>query len=262
MASPAANDGTPARRPLAFSSTLSHKARGNSRTRLHRRRPLMTDFARLRRAMVDGQVRTNDVTDLRLLAALSDVPRERFVAADAAAMAYLDRDLPIGGGPGAAARYLLKPMVLARLIQAADVGPTDRVLAVACGTGYSSALLARLAATVIGLEEDAKLAAFAAEHLHAVGAHDVRIVSGPLATGWTAEAPYDVIILNGATEIVPHALFGQLSARGRLVCVLGRSPIGKGMRYRASGGHASGAPLFDAVAPLLPGFAKPPEFVF
>jgi protein-L-isoaspartate(D-aspartate) O-methyltransferase len=220
----------------------------------------MTDFAQARRMMVDGQIRTSDVTDLRVLAAFGEVPRERFVPPNRQALAYLDLDVPLDGTGGA--RRLLKPMVLAKLIQAADVGPGDRVLDVACGTGYSSAILARLAATVIALEEEGALADAAVATLAGVGAESVRVVSGPLPAGWPREAPYDVILLNGSTEIAPQALLDQLADGGRLVGVVGRAPIGQGTVYRRSGAHVSAHPEFDAVAPLLPGFARPPAFVF
>jgi protein-L-isoaspartate(D-aspartate) O-methyltransferase len=217
----------------------------------------MTDFAQARRMMVDGQIRTSDVTDLRLLAAFDEVPRERFVPPHRQALAYLDLDVPLEGAGGA--RRLLKPMVLAKLIQAADVRAGDRVLDVACGTGYSSAILARLAAAVIALEEDAALADAAVATL---AADNVKVVGGPLSAGWPRAAPYDVILLNGSAEIVPQALLDQLADGGRLVGVVGRAPIGKGTVYRRSGAHVSAHPEFDAVAPLLPGFAKPPAFVF
>jgi protein-L-isoaspartate(D-aspartate) O-methyltransferase len=119
-----------------------------------------------------------------------------------------------------------------------------------------------MAAAVIALEEDTALAAFAADALAATGAKNARVVAGPLTAGWADEAPYDVIVLNGSTEIVPQALLGQLADGGRLVGVVGRAPMGKATLYRRSGAHVSAHPEFDAVAPLMPGFAKPPEFVF
>jgi protein-L-isoaspartate(D-aspartate) O-methyltransferase len=222
----------------------------------------MTDFAQARRMMVDGQIRTNDVTDLRLLDAFGEVPRERFVAPRRQAIAYLDLDAPVDGAAGGHERRLLKPMVLAKLIHAAAVGERDRVLDVGCATGYSSAILAHVAAAVIALEEDAALAKFAAETLAAIGASNVRVVTGPLSAGWAPEAPYDVIVLNGSTEIVPQTLLGQLKDGGRLVGVVGRPPVAKAIVYRRSGTHVSAHREFDAVAPLLPGFAKPAEFVF
>lgn len=220
----------------------------------------MIDFAAARRTMVDGQVRPADVTDLRLLAALLEVPRERFVAENRAALAYLDLDVPVGGGEGA--RRLMKPMVLAKLLQMAEVGATDRVLDVGCATGYSSALLARLGGEVVALEEDTALARQAREVLGALGAANANVVSGPLAAGWPALGPYDAIVLEGASEVVPEALLRQLKEGGRLVCVLGRGPACKAMLYRMFQGEFSGRAVFDAAAPALPGFAKPPAFVF
>jgi protein-L-isoaspartate(D-aspartate) O-methyltransferase len=217
----------------------------------------MFNTATARRMMVDGQVRVADVTDIDLLEAMLTLPRERFVPPSLAALAYLDNDIPIGKG-----RALLKPMVLAKLIQAAMLRPSDRVLDVACGTGYSTAVLAKLAGSVIGLEEDANLAGQAKDALAAVGTARAEIVTGPLIAGWAASAPYDVILLNGATEIVPEALGVQLKPDGRLVGVYGRSPAEKGTIFRLSEGQLVGRPIFDAAAPLLPTFAAPPQFVF
>jgi protein-L-isoaspartate(D-aspartate) O-methyltransferase len=222
----------------------------------------MTDFAAARRMMVDGQVRTSDVTDPRIIAAMLELPRERFVPAANADLAYLDFDVPVteaaGGKP---ARRLLKPMVLAKLVQAAAVAASDHVLDVGCASGYSSALLARLAHSVIALEEEEALVRAARENLKAVGA-DVTVAAGPLTQGWQGAAPYDVIFLNGATEIAPDALCHQLKAGGRLVAVVGRAPTSQAILYRSVGGDVSGWPIFDAAAPLLPGFAAPPAFVF
>ena len=223
----------------------------------------MIDFVAARRMMVDGQVRTSDVTDLRLIAAMLDVARERFVPEAKTALAYLDIDLPaMEGEAGAPVRRLVKPMVLAKLIQAAEIGAGDHVLDVGCGTGYSSAILARLAGSVVALEQEPLLARQAAENLRAIGAGNVTVVTGPLTEGWPAGAPYDAILLNGATEIEPKALCRQLKDGGRLVGVKGRASAGKAMLYRAFGHDVSGRPIFDAAAPLLPGFAESPAFVF
>jgi protein-L-isoaspartate(D-aspartate) O-methyltransferase len=218
----------------------------------------MTDFATARRMMVDGQVRTADVTDLRLLGAMFDLPRERFCPDDKASLAYLDLDLPVSA-PGQPVRRLLKPRVLAKMIHAATIADSDRVLDVGCATGYGTALLARLAGFVVGLEEDPALARQAAE---AVTAANAKVVTGPLARGLAAEGPYDVILLEGAAELVPPVLFEQLKDGGRLICVLGRGPDSRAMLYRRTDGDYSGRPVFDAAAGLLPGFAKPAEFVF
>ena len=209
----------------------------------------MVDYAQARRMMVDGQVRTADVTDLRILAALQEVPRERF-APGREAIAYLDIDLPVAGG-----RALLKPMVFAKLLQAAEIGPGDTVLDVGCATGYSAAVLARLAAHVVALDETAEAPMLA-------GMSNVTVVAGPLPAGYEKAAPYDVIVLEGAAEVVPPKLFGQLKEGGRLLAVVGAMPMGKATIYRMSGGHVSAHELFDASAFALKGFAKPPAFVF
>jgi len=221
----------------------------------------MIDFAAARRMMVDGQVRTSDVTDLRIITAMLELPRERFVPEASADLAYLDLDAPAASG-GEQARRLLKPMVLAKMVQAAAAKASDHVLDVGCASGYSSALLGRLASSVIALEEEETLVRLARENLKAVGADNVTVVAGPLTQGWQGGAPYDVIFLNGATEIAPQALTRQLKDGGRLVGVLGRAPTGQAMLYRSVGGDVSGWPIFDAAAPVLPGFAAPPEFVF
>ena len=220
----------------------------------------MIDFPALRRMMVDGQVRTADVTDPRLLAAMLALPRERFFPEEKAALAYLDLDVPVSeaGGP---VRRLLKPMVLAKLLQTVGIAENDHVLDVGCATGYSTALLSHLAGSVVGLEEDAALARWAAEALARAGLTNARIVTGALSLGAPEGGPYDLIVLQGSAEIVPVALFDQLKDGGRLACVLGRGP-GKAMLYRRIEGELSGRVVFDAAASPLPGFAKPHEFVF
>ena len=219
----------------------------------------MTDFSAARRHMVDGQVRTADVTDLRLISAMLAVARERFVPQAAASLAYLDLDLAAGEG-ALASRRLLKPMVLAKLIQAADLNATDRVLDVGCATGYAAAVLARIAAQVVALEQDATLAQAARAALASLP--NVSVVSGPLIDGWPPAAPYDVILLEGATEVEPQAFRRQLKEGGRLVCVLGSPPGATAMLYRRSGEEMGSRPIFDAAATVLPGFAKPPVFAF
>jgi len=217
----------------------------------------MTDFATARRHMVDGQVRTADVTDLRILAAMLEIPRENFVPSSAAGLAYLDLDLAVGE---AGARRLLKPMVLAKLIHAAKVASSDRVLDVGCSTGYAAAILSRIVGQVIALEQDSGLAKTARTAL--ASQSNVNIVSGPLIAGWPQGAPYDVILLEGATEIAPHTFLGQLKDGGRLVCVLGSGPAAKAMLYCRSGEELGGRPIFDASAVVLPGFARAPVFAF
>jgi protein-L-isoaspartate(D-aspartate) O-methyltransferase len=221
----------------------------------------MIDFASARRMMVDGQVRTSDVTDSRIIAAMLDLPRERFVPPGVAALAYSDLDVPVTD-KASPRRCLLKSMVLAKMVQAAGIGPADHVLDVGCSTGYSSALLAGLAGHVTALEEDAALAKTAAANVREFAPDKATVVVGPLTAGWPGGAPYDIIFLNGVSEILPRALFGQLKEQGRLIGIIGRGPNCRAMLYRASGKEVSGWPVFDAAGPLLPGFAAPPQFVF
>jgi protein-L-isoaspartate(D-aspartate) O-methyltransferase len=223
----------------------------------------MADFSTARRMMVDGQVRTSDVTDLRIIAAFLSVPRERFVAPSKTALAYLDLDAPVvDDAQSESAHRMLKPMVLAKLIQALKVEETDRVLVVGCASGYSAAILSSLAGSVNALEEDAELAGRATKAMSALGFSNVEVVRGPLTTGWPAGAPYDAILFDGAIEVMPDSIHGQLKDSGRLVCVRGRKPPSKAFMYRLIEGELSGRPIFDATAPLLPGFAEKPAFVF
>lgn len=223
----------------------------------------MIDFATARRMMVDGQIRPNDVTDLRIIAAMLEIPRERFLPAPKMALAYLDRDIPILEGPdGRPRRRLLKPMLLAKMIQAAEIREDDSVLDVGCATGYSCAVIAALARSVVALEEDAALAVAAKETLYALGVTTVSVETGPLMAGYPARAPYDVILLEGATEVEPQTLFPQLRDGGRLICVRGGMAGGKAMLYRRAGDDVGGWPVFDATASVLPGFAAAPAFVF
>jgi protein-L-isoaspartate(D-aspartate) O-methyltransferase len=217
--------------------------------------PLMPDFATARRMMVDGQIRTYDVTDPAVLSAMLAVPRERFVQKELAGVAYIDTDVPVGN-----ARRLLKPMVLAKLLQAAAIRPEMRVLDVGCATGYASAVLARMGAQVVALEEDSSLAAEARRAL--ADASEVTVVEGTLAVGWPDLGPYDVILVNGAVEAVPPALFKQLASDGRLVGIVGEPPACQAMLYGVSQGVGSGRAIFDATAGRLPGFSKPAAFAF
>ena len=223
----------------------------------------MIDFATARRMMVDGQLRPNDVTDPRLLGAMLETPRERFLPPAKTALAYLDYDIPIAEGPDERPRrHMLKPMLLGKMIQIAGVRDTDSVLDVGCGTGYSSAVIAQLARSVVGVEEDATLVLTAKENLYALSITNVSVESGPLTAGYAARAPYDVIFLQGATEVEPETLFPQLRNGGRLVCVQGGGAPGRAVLYRRAGDDVSGWPAFDATASVLPGFAATPSFVF
>lgn len=221
----------------------------------------MADFAAARRMMVDGQVRTNDVTDSRLLAAMMDTPREIFVPRAKRELSYLDLDVPVGEGKGAP-RRMLKPMTLAKLIHAASPQPTDRALDVGCATGYSSALLSQLVASVVALEADPALTAQAKAALAEMGVRNVELMTGELVAGAPAKAPFDVIVIEGAVDFVPDALLAQLAEGGRLVCVQGIGPAAKATIYSRNRGDISSRPVFDASASALPGFAKAHAFVF
>jgi protein-L-isoaspartate(D-aspartate) O-methyltransferase len=217
----------------------------------------MFDAANARRLMVEGQVRTADVTDGAILEAMQTLPRERFLPSALAQLAYLDGDVPVTRG-----RTLLRPMVLAKLVQAARIGKSNRVLDLGCATGYSAAVVSRLAGSVVALEEDPTLAALAKEALASVGASNVEVVVGPLTAGWPAGGPYDVIFLDGATQFPPDALGPQLMPEGCMVGVYSPTAASKATIFHYIEGHMVGRPVFDAAARVLPGFTAAPQFVF
>jgi protein-L-isoaspartate(D-aspartate) O-methyltransferase len=221
----------------------------------------MSGFATARQNMVDGQVRPSDVTDIRILDAMLAVPREAFVPENRQALAYLDLDLDVSEG-GAAKRYLIKPAVLAKMLQAAEIKASDRVLVVGCATGYAAAIVAQLAAEVTATESDSALAAKAQALLAQNGCGNVAVRTAAPADGDSANAPYDVIVLNGATGIVPEQLYGQLRDGGRLVGVFATSRPSRAAIVAASHGDYGHRVLFDAAAPLLPGMELVPAFVF
>lgn len=217
-----------------------------------------SDFAAARRFMVDGQIRTNKVTDESLLAALADLPRELFAPAELRARAYLDDDLPLGGG-----RYMMEPMVLARLLQALQIADGDAVLVVGANTGYGAALAAMLGGAVTALESDYKLLDAARRALGGVNvARPVECVAGPLTEGYAARAPYKAILIEGAIEEVPPALAQQLAEGGRLATVQAQGGIGRAILSTKAAGNLSSRVLFDANVYMLPGFAKPRGFTF
>ena len=223
----------------------------------------MDDFARARKKMVDSQLRTEGVTDLDILVVMGEVPREYFVPAEAKPLAYIDDDILLkAGAAGAPARYLMEPAPFARLVQLADVGKTDIVLVVGCASGYSAAVLARLADSVVALESDPDLARRGSEALVELGIDNVAVVSGPLEPGYPSEGPYDVIFLNGAVGSVPEELRAQLKEGGRLVAVVGSGRSATAMLYTCSNGEIGGRVAFNADVRPLPGFKRPPAFAF
>lgn len=217
------------------------------------------DYAAARALMVDGQVRPNKVNDPRIIAAMRDLPRERFVPPARAPLAYSDEDVPLGGG-----RYLIEPMVIGRMVQIAAIQAGDRVLVVGAGSGYGAALLAACGAVVTALEQDPALLAVARAVLPGL-APTVSVVEGMLAEGWKAGAPYDAILIEGAVPEIPAALPGQLRAEGgRLVAVLQPGArVGQAvLASSAGGGRMNAQPIFDCAVPLLPMLQREPGFVF
>ncbi len=221
----------------------------------------MSDFATARQKMVDGQVRTADVTDHRILDAMLALPREVFVPAAKRALAYLDLDLDVTEG-GSVPRCLIKPMLMAKLLQAAEIRASDNLLIVGCATGYGAAVAARLAGKVTATERDEAVAARAKDALASVGFSNVTIRVAEPPAGDSTEAPYDVIVLNGATEVFPETLCGQLRDGGRLVGVFADTVPPRATIVTRSHGDFGHRTLFDASAPVLPGFERVPAFVF
>jgi protein-L-isoaspartate(D-aspartate) O-methyltransferase len=218
------------------------------------------NFDELRQAMVDSQVRTTDVTDLRLLEALLSVPREAFVPEQRKPFAYIDDDIEISSLDMDVRRYVMEPSPFARLAQLAGVKPSDLVLDIGCGTGYSSAVFSKLGSAVIALESDEELASRATDILIENGFDNVAVVTGPFRQGYASEGPYDVIFVGGAVDEVPAAIFDQLKDGGRLVVVEGHGLSGFATLYLKDGNTVSGRKAFNLSVKELPGFQKEPEF--
>lgn len=217
----------------------------------------MSDFAAQRIAMVDSQLRTNDVTDARILKAMGDIARERFVPQALSPVAYMEDCIGLPKG-----RTLLDARSFGKLVQLADIRSSDRVLDVGCLTGYSTLVLSRLAQHVVGVEDDGELKRVAEKNLAAAGATNVEVVEAPLPEGCPKKAPFDAIVMNGAIEVEPNALLDQLTDGGRLVVIVREGAAGHAYLYLKREGVVSERPVFDARVPLLPGFRKAPGFVF
>jgi len=222
---------------------------------------MSADFSELRVKMVDGQVRTTDVTSAPLLEAMLTVPREVFVGERQRDLAYIDEDIRIGDGADGA-RYLMEASPLAKLMQLAEINATDSALDVGCGTGYASAILSRLARSVVALESDSALAQTATSTLSGLGYGNVTVVQGALAQGHAAKAPYDVIFIGGSVEKVPAPLLDQLAEGGRLVAVEGRGNSGVARLFFKAGGVVTGRRAFNAPIKPLPGFEREHAFEF
>lgn len=218
----------------------------------------MTQYAAARLNMVEGQLKPNKIVTEAILEAMGDVPREAFVPKALRGIAYVDEDIAIGNG-----RHLMEPMVLGRLIEALQVQDGDIVLAIGCGTGYSTAVLARLANTVVAIEDDADLAQQAAETLARLGADNAVVIEAPMNGGYPKQAPYQAIIIDGAVADVPRAILDQLAEGGRLAAVVSpQGGLGKATLYQNIGGTVSHREVFDATVPVLPGFEPVPVFEF
>jgi protein-L-isoaspartate(D-aspartate) O-methyltransferase len=222
----------------------------------------MIDAARQRWNMVESQILTSDVTDRRILRAMGELPRERFVPPALAALAYMDEAVPLSApAAGRPRRWLMAPRVLAKLLQLAEIGEEDRVLDVGSGSGYSAAVLAKIAKTVIALECDAALADEARRNLAALALDNVNVVQGTLTEGWVDGAPYDAIVLEGSVSGPPTFLLDELKDGGRLVAVVQKGGLGRATIWRRLGRSLDQWTAFDAAAPLLPGFEPAPAFV-
>lgn len=219
----------------------------------------MMDFAEARKMMVEGQIRTNQITDPKIVNAMLALPRERFVPSRWQQLAYTDRQIELTDD---GARCSTTPMVLGKLVSAAGINPGDKVLHVGAGLGYGSAVIAALAGQVFALEEDATLAQAAGVTLGELGITNVTVVTGSLSKGLEKEGPFDVIIIEGSVDEVPEHFAAQLADDGRLVAIVGAGRAARGTLFRKAGGGLSGYAVFDAAAPRLPGFEKPPAFVF
>jgi len=219
----------------------------------------MTDFATARHNMIESQIRTNKVTDTAIIDAFEAVPREQFVPKQLMGVAYVDEDLNLGKG-----RVLMEPMVFARLLQIALPDAADEVLDVACGCGYSTAILSRLAGTVYGIEQDELLVSCANERLGSLDVDNAAIVAGDPLGGYIKKAPYSLIVIGGGVERIPESIIDQLADGGRLVTILYENGArqGNAVLIEKFGSTVSKRVVFDASVPLLPEFRNEPKFVF
>ena len=222
----------------------------------------MLDFAALRQRMVDNQIRPSEVTDPGVVRAFLTVPREKFMSAADRPFAYSDREITISDGPGGR-RLMIDPVQLARLVQALQIKPEAVVMHVGCGSGYSAAILAQLAGSVVAVEEDAALAATAEHTLRELAIDNVAVVQGKLTEGYPSEGPFAAILIEGGIEVMPPALPEQLSLGGLLTVIERQERISRAMLYERTRTEIAKWPLFEAwTGQVLPGFKRKPEFIF
>lgn len=222
----------------------------------------MIDYATARSNMVESQIRPNAVTARNVIDAFAEIPREAYAPKSVQSIAYMDEDVPVGRTDDAA-RYMMRSMVLAQLLQLADITPQDVVLDVGCCLGYSSAVMAQIADAVVSLECNEEMAASAADILVEQGVDNAAVVTGPLNDGYRSQGPYDAIILNGSVPSVPKGLLEQLAEGGRLVAVISEGALGRAHLFIRHGDVFAERIAFDATIAPLPGFAADePAFVF
>lgn len=217
----------------------------------------MTDYARARANMVENQLRPSRIDNPRLLAAMGEIPREAFCPSALRGAAYGDDDLDLGGG-----RHLIEPLALAKLVQAAAPQPGDVALVIGCNTGYCAAVLSRMVATLFLLAPDAVQAQGLEELLAELGCDNVVLQMGDPRAGLAAQAPFDVVLLAGSVQRVPHSLLDQLGEGGRLVAVVNHGRVGKVTLYRKLGGAIGSATPADAALPPLEALRPEPAFSF
>jgi len=217
----------------------------------------MFDFKAARYHMVESQIRTSDVTDMRVLSAFRRVARENFVPKSRRALAYSDAHIAAD-----AERSLMCPRDFSKMVQAAEIEPTDVILDIACGRGYSTAVLAMIGDTVVGLEESPEAVERATQNLADADISNAAIVDGNLKAGAPEHGPFDVIFVNGAVQDVPKTWLDQLSNGGRLVCVVTQGPVGHACVFTRVGDAVGERVVFDSHIPALAGFEKTPEFTF
>jgi protein-L-isoaspartate(D-aspartate) O-methyltransferase len=217
----------------------------------------MADFAQRRRTMVDTQIRPSDVTSFPVIDAMLNVPREMFVPDAARDLAYLGGPVPLN-----ASRQLMEPRSIAKMLEALDVTPSDLVLEIAPGLGYTTALLARMAEAVVAVEEDADLAREAEAVLSAQEVDNAAVLTGPLVEGSARNGPYDAIVVFAGVEEMPQAILDQLKEGGRIAALFMDGPLGEVRLGHKAHGVVSWRMEFNATAPILAGFARAPGFVF
>jgi len=222
----------------------------------------MADYESARHNMVESQLRTSGVTEIRILDVFAEIPRENFVPAAMKPVAYLDADIRLTAG-GEEPHFLMRPYAFGKLLELAEVGAGDVVLDIGAGTGYSAAVLSKLGDTVVALEASEELASKANETLTSLGITNVAVVTGPHEEGYQKEAPYDVIVVEGSVEHVPQGLLDQLrDDGGRLLTVFNKDGRSRGRIYTRRDGIVTHRDVFDGAVPLLQGFAVEEGFVF